>query len=439
MAQVSVIISTYNRAEHFLPRAIRSVLAQTFQDFELMVVDDFSTDNTTAVVREFCRQDPRVMYECTPQNTGYQCAPKNLGIRSTTAPLVAYLDDDNEWLPDHLGHLVAALGDADLVYCAREYRNDPDRPHPSPPHLGIYGNLNNQPWDPTRIHFSNWIDTSDILHTRESILKLGGWNETIRRAADWELMRRYAAAEMRVRHLPEILTTYYWHDDGNLGRLPLGNIAIWTLTKNRLWHLQQMLWSLREMTQIPFDHFVLDQGSTDGTEEFLAQEFRVGRLAYLRCEPENIGISRGSNHLLDIILPGDHYHWIVKCDQDMQLCTLGWLERMINRWKEKHVLSPHILGLVQHPGGAPRTRFDHTRRLGYAKHLGGAINVAPRDAWRDFGRWIVPAPAHGLQDGEFSRRLVDKGWKLAYVEDVLARHLANTPEAIRRQEQAQVI
>jgi len=440
MPTVDCIISTYNRAEHFLPRAVRSVLTQTHRDLVLWIADDCSTDHTARLARQWMREDPRVRYVCTPQNTGYQCGPKNLALRAGNAPLVAYLDDDNAWAPTHLERLCGALSTGgDFAYCARTWANDPVYPAEKPPILGSPPAMNNWPWDPRRIHFENWIDTADILHTREAGLRLGGWDESCRRAADWNLMQRAADAGMRVIHLPEVLTTYYWHNKMNIGRVPLNRVAVFTLTKNRLYFVQKSFRALQRWTGLPYDHFVLDQGSVDGTAEWLVDEYREKRLAYLRLEPQNVGISRGSNHLLDVILADDYYSWIAKFDSDIVVESPQWIERMAQRWLPKHVLSPRILELVQHPGGAPRIQHDLNRRLGYVKHLGGAVNLAPIDAWKDFGRWVIPAPAHGFQDAEFSQRLLDKGWKLAHVEDLLMTHLGNTPADVRAQERAEVV
>ena len=440
MPKVSVIISTYNRAKHYLPRAIDSVLAQTFQDFELLIVDDASPDQTAKLVRQYASRDTRVTYHCTPMNSGYQCRPKNIGLQAAKGELIAYLDDDNEWLPQHLERLVAELGDADVIYCGREYRNDPVEPCEHPPVLGTLVEFNNQPWDPQRLKFHNWIDTSDLLHKIEVTQRLQGWNENRRRTADWELMQRIAQAGFKVKHLPEILTIYYWHaGDVNVSMKVLAKPAIWTLTNNRLWDTQQMLKGLWDTSGHEFDHYVFDQGSTDGTQEFLCNLVKQGKLAYLYLSQENVGISRASNHLLDIIMAGEQYPWVVKLDQDIKIMTPSWFEALVSRWKDMEVMSPYVVGLQQHPGGAPRVSHDYKRRVGFAKHLGGAMNMAPMKAWKDFGRWTTPAPQHGLQDAEFSQRVRDKGWKLVYVEDVLVEHLGNVPDDQRARERATVV
>ena len=95
---VTVIIPTFNRAL-IVGRAIRSVLGQTFQDWELLVVDDASTDNTEQVVKNF--PDRRIRYIRHDQNRRVSAA-RNTGIRSAQGEYVSFLDDDDEWLPEKL-------------------------------------------------------------------------------------------------------------------------------------------------------------------------------------------------------------------------------------------------------------------------------------------------------------------------------------------------
>jgi glycosyltransferase involved in cell wall biosynthesis len=98
MPKVSVIIPTYNRAE-LLAGAIASVLNQTFQDFELLVVDDASQDTTAEIVKGF--RDPRIQYLSHALNMGGSAA-RNTGIQKAKSPYLAFLDDDDEWLPKKL-------------------------------------------------------------------------------------------------------------------------------------------------------------------------------------------------------------------------------------------------------------------------------------------------------------------------------------------------
>ena len=94
LPKVSIIIPTYNRA-NLLPRAINSVLNQTFKDFELIIVDDGSTDNTRKVVKEFEEKDSRIKY-IWQENFGGPAKPTNTGLKISKGKYIAFLDSDNE-------------------------------------------------------------------------------------------------------------------------------------------------------------------------------------------------------------------------------------------------------------------------------------------------------------------------------------------------------
>ena len=105
MPRVTVAIPTHRRPE-LLTEAIRSVLNQTYQDFEILVVDDNSRDNTEEVVRAL--GDGRIRY--LSHETNKRCgAARNTAIRSSTSELVAFLDDDDEWLPEKLERQIELL------------------------------------------------------------------------------------------------------------------------------------------------------------------------------------------------------------------------------------------------------------------------------------------------------------------------------------------
>lgn len=115
-ALVSVIIPTHNRA-HLVSRAIRSVLDQTYEDLELIVVDDASTDDTDEVVKAF--KDPRLHYVRHQDNRGANAA-RNTGIRNSKGSYIGFLDSDDEWLPKKLEKQVQVFGssgpEVGLVY-----------------------------------------------------------------------------------------------------------------------------------------------------------------------------------------------------------------------------------------------------------------------------------------------------------------------------------
>lgn len=98
--KVSVVIPTHNRSK-LVKRAINSVLRQTYQNFEIIVVSDGSTDDTENVLKEMSEKDSRVKFISYKDAKGGNYA-RNIGIKEATGDFVAFLDDDDEWMPDKL-------------------------------------------------------------------------------------------------------------------------------------------------------------------------------------------------------------------------------------------------------------------------------------------------------------------------------------------------
>lgn len=138
--QVSVVTPTYNRAA-VVGRAITSVLNQTFSDLECIVVDDGSTDQTVPLVEGF--QDPRLRLVRLPANGGPSLA-RNVGIQAACGELIAFLDSDDEWLPQKLELQVKRMQEAAdprvaVIYClCSQYDGATDRmkPHSTVIHEG---------------------------------------------------------------------------------------------------------------------------------------------------------------------------------------------------------------------------------------------------------------------------------------------------------------
>ena len=105
MPKVSVIIPTHDRAE-YLGVAIASVLNQTFQDFELIVVDDASVEDNLGVIASF--HDDRIKFFRHQTRKGGSAA-RNTGIANSKCDYIAFLDDDDEWFPDKLAQQMAIL------------------------------------------------------------------------------------------------------------------------------------------------------------------------------------------------------------------------------------------------------------------------------------------------------------------------------------------
>ncbi|MBC1985365.1 glycosyltransferase family 2 protein [Listeria booriae] len=115
--QVSVIMPCYN-AEEVIGKSIESVLAQTYEDLQLIIVDDCSTDQTAAKVLPYL-QDERILFIQLPQNAGVAQA-RNVGMQHSLGRFIAFLDSDDLWMTEKLTRQVELIqkNDAPLVYSA---------------------------------------------------------------------------------------------------------------------------------------------------------------------------------------------------------------------------------------------------------------------------------------------------------------------------------
>ena len=112
--RVTVICATYNWST-VLPYSLGSALAQTFRDFEILVVGDGCTDDSAEVVASL--GDPRIRWINLPENTGHQSGPNNEGLRQARGEIIAYLGHDDLWLPHHLATLVGLIDEgADVAH-----------------------------------------------------------------------------------------------------------------------------------------------------------------------------------------------------------------------------------------------------------------------------------------------------------------------------------
>ena len=104
--KVSVVIGSYN-CEKFIHETVQSVIDQTFRDWELIIVDDCSTDNTCQEISRI--KDERIKLIRLDSNSGLPAAPRNVGIKNAKGDYIAFLDHDDIWLPEKLERQVAFL------------------------------------------------------------------------------------------------------------------------------------------------------------------------------------------------------------------------------------------------------------------------------------------------------------------------------------------
>lgn len=120
MAQVSIIMPAHNAAKT-IKDSINSVIIQTFNDWELFVIDDCSTDETVQIVSDFEKKDSRIKLLHTDKSVGKPFYPRNVGIQAATARFIAFLDSDDEWLPTKLEHQIPLFDDNNVAIAFSYY------------------------------------------------------------------------------------------------------------------------------------------------------------------------------------------------------------------------------------------------------------------------------------------------------------------------------
>ncbi len=202
---VSVVIPTYNRAA-LITRSIPSVLNQTFQNIEVIVVDDGSTDETADVVGGL--HDARIKYIRLPSNTGAG-ASRNIGIHRSAGDFLAFQDSDDEWLPENLARHMSAFKGASpklgVVYSdmLRISEDGTVKYHPSP--VVVPGRLINPD---TQFYQVFGLGIQSVVLKRECLEAVGYFDEKLTAFEDLELLNRLSE-RYDFFHIQEPLVRYY--------------------------------------------------------------------------------------------------------------------------------------------------------------------------------------------------------------------------------------
>src|SRR4029453_8493898 len=201
MPKVSVIIPTHNRAE-FLRSAIASVLNQTFQDFEIVIIDDASKDHTQEVIAHF--NDTRIKVIHNQISKGAAGA-RNIGLTNTSGEYIAFLDDDDEWLPEKLKIQICFL----------------DKSSPEVGGLYTYSFIKEKvsgrvlsTWNYEIKDFSNEniVTTSSVLLRRECFEKCGLFDENMPTGSDYDMWIRISE-KFSFEVIRDALVNYYIHEN----------------------------------------------------------------------------------------------------------------------------------------------------------------------------------------------------------------------------------
>lgn len=197
MPKVSIILPTYN-GQAYIEEAIKSILNQTFEDFELIVVDDCSTDHTPSLLESFKLQDSRVKIITNKHNLKLP-ASLNVGHRMAQGEYLTWTSDDNILHSDFLEHLVTVLetSSEDVVYSDFNVINDQSE------HLRVY-----KVSPVSLLPFENGIGASFLY--RKEVFQKFNYNEDLHGIEDYDFWVR-AANHFKFKHISEVLYSYRIH------------------------------------------------------------------------------------------------------------------------------------------------------------------------------------------------------------------------------------
>ena len=178
---VSIYISTHNRAER-LQRAINSVLQQTCDDFELLICDDASTDETPRLVERLKKANKRIRYlrNSTP---GGACRARNLGIFAARGKFITGLDDDDEFLPNRLERFITIWNDDYSFLCSNFLEKKPDQP------TRPCFSTSQRVFTFQHLSLDNQA-TNQVFTLTERLQSIDGFRENVARFQDWDTWLR---------------------------------------------------------------------------------------------------------------------------------------------------------------------------------------------------------------------------------------------------------
>lgn len=216
---ISIVIPLYNK-EHQIAKTLQSVFAQTYTDYEIVIVNDGSTDNSVAVVGEI--NDPRIRL-ISQQNKGVSAA-RNKGINEAKGDYIAFLDSDDNWEPDYLesiADLIKKYPEANIFGCrykfSDEYGNERHTIVRFLEFEGRDGIINNYFKVASNSDAPLW--TSAIVAKRSALIQIGGFPEGVVSGEDL-LTWAKLACNFKIAFLNEVKATYYCATTGPTGKVP---------------------------------------------------------------------------------------------------------------------------------------------------------------------------------------------------------------------------
>ena len=206
---VSVIMPAYNAGE-YIAESIESVINQTYKNWELIIIDDGSTDNTAAIINQF-NSEPRIRY--IYQENGRQGKARNLGIRNSLGKYIAFLDADDKWTPNKLSlqtEVLAGDNNIELLF-SQGYNLTGNQVADLDTDVKKLWNSDNF----SEFIFHNRIPILSVLVKKQALEQAGGFSEkdNIQNVEDYHLWLKLLLNNKQFRSIPDRLFYYRIHPE----------------------------------------------------------------------------------------------------------------------------------------------------------------------------------------------------------------------------------
>ncbi len=487
---VSVIVPTFNRPER-LREALQSVLAQTYQDFEIIVVNDGTSD--IRPVLNALNAGGRITSITHDRNRGLAAA-RNSGLRAAKGKYVAYLDDDDRYLPDHLETLVTFLEQSE---CNAAY-TDAWRVHETLQQGRYAEQARDLPYshdfNPANLLISNFFPVLCVMHERACLDDVGLFDESLFAHEDWDLWIRMAT-KYPFAHIRRTTAEFTWRMDGS--SMTSGsrdtyrrttdliykkyqpyaqlNPQILSAQRQRLADLRaavesqpasrpydcsivipvfnkmaltvQCLTALAKVTdQVSYEVIVVDNGSSDGTAAFLGQ---LGGDVRVITNADNLGFAKACNQGARLA----RGKYVVFLNNDT-IPLQGWLSALVadaEAHPEVGIVGSKLLfdnGTIQHAGvvfmrrhlspyhlyrsAAPDQPAVNRRREFQA--VTAACMLIRRDLFEEV-RGFDEGYLNGFEDVDLCLRVREKGRRVIYQPRSVVYHLESQTPGRKAQEE----
>jgi|CXWL01.1.fsa_nt_gi GT2 family glycosyltransferase/predicted O-methyltransferase YrrM/Tfp pilus assembly protein PilF len=486
---VSVVVPTYNRPDR-LRDALKSILTQTYQDFEIIIINDGGTDAESVVS---VVNDGRITYIKHDRNKGL-AASRNTGLRAAKGKYIAYLDDDDRYLPDHLETLVNFLehNEYKVAYTdAWRVHEQVENGH----NIEIGRDLlYSHEFNLANLLVSNYFPVLCVMHERCCIDEVGPFDEALFAHEDWDLWIRMAT-RYPFRHLKRTTGEFTWRTDGS---------SMTSATRETYWRTMEIIyrkyrpyaervvgvleaqqqalekmrvsiqprvfdcsiiipvWNKRELTEqcltelakvtsgVTYEVVVVDNHSTDDTASFLSQ--LSGDIRIIRNN-ENLGFSKACNQGAQAA----RGRFLVFLNNDT-IPLENWLTAMVAEvvsHPEVGIVGSKLLyenDTVQHAGVVfsrcglmpyhlyRRFHRDHpaVNQRRTFQSVTAACMLIRRESFEAVGGFDEGFQ-NGFEDVDLCLKVCDKGWKIVYQPLSMLYHLESQTPGRKTHEQANAL